>query len=170
MKIIIRIAAGLLVALSIACGGGSSGGSGGNAAGAAGFAANGSFETPDGFVTNIRVVDLGSNTPPSEDDCVGSINILVDDSAADVITGSGNCLLVNNSNAATYSLVGGFIDDTNFEGVITIVFSRVTHVLNFSGSLNGNQLEATFSGRTPQVGQLVIDWTGEFTASRAPVP
>lgn len=167
MKIVLRTLAGILVALSVACGGGSAGGSGGaqGVGGVQGFAANGNYAGIGTFETNVRVVDLGSNTPPVDDDCVGDIDIVVDDGAPDVIVGSGRCFLPGN--VADYTIVGGFVNgDVDFEGEITIVFSRVTHVLNFSGSRNGDRLEATFAGRTPQVGSLVVDWDGGFSADR----
>lgn len=160
MKFFIRIAALGLIALSAACSGGSSGGP----AGIAGFAANGDYQGIQTFLTNIRVVDLASNTPPVDADCLGDIDVTVDDVAADVITGSGSC--TTSANFATYTLVGGFLNDTDFEGDLTIVFSRVTHVVPFAGSLIGNRLEASFSARTPQTGNLVIDWTGNFVATR----
>ena len=164
MKILIRILATSLIVLSVACGGGSSGGSGGAAGVAGAFPSNGNYEGIGTFLTNIRVVDLNSNTPPIDADCVGDISIVVDDSAADVLVGSGQCSTPGNF--ATYNLVGGFLNDTDFEGQISIVFSRVTHVLSFSGSRNGNVLNATFSGRTPQTSRIVIDWNGSFDATR----
>jgi hypothetical protein len=168
MKFAIRLLVGITVALSVACsGGGGSGGSGdmgGAAAATAVFPSNGSYEGIGTFVTNIRVVDLLANTPPVSDDCVGDISIVVDDSQADVLTGSGQCLTAANS--ATYQLVGGFLNDNDFEGVITITFSRVDHVLDFSGTRNGNVLEATFADRTPQTSRIVIDWDGSFSAAR----
>lgn len=163
MKIAIRFLAGMLVALSVACGGGAGGGSG--AAGVAGgFPSDGNYEGVGTFLTNIRVVDLGSNTPPVDADCTGDISIVVDNTATDVLVGNGSCLTPANS--ASYTLQGGFLNDTDFEGVITIRFSGVDHVLNFAGSRTGNVLSATFAGRTPQVGNLVIDWNGSFTAER----
>ncbi len=169
MKTILRLSLMALTTLSVAstvaCSGGGSGGSA-NAGVAGVFAANGDYQGIQTFLTNIRVVDLGSNTPPVDEDCRGDIDVVVDDGAPDVITGSGQCLLVSGRNAASYSIVGGFLNDTDFEGVITIVFSRVTHVLPFSGSVSGNRLVASFSGRTPQVGNLVIDWDGDFSADR----
>lgn len=168
MKIVIRILAGALVALSVACGGGGSAGGSGNMGGVAGvtgvFPSNGSYTGIGTFLTNIRVVDLGSNTPPVADDCVGDVSIVVDDTAADVLVGDGSC--VTPRNAATYQLVGNFLNDTDFEGEITIRFSGVDHVLSFSGARNGDVLNATFAGRTPQVGNLVIDWDGSFAATR----
>jgi hypothetical protein len=165
MKILIRVLAGLAVALTLACGGGSAGGSGG-VAGARAAGPDGRYVGIDTFVTKIRVVDLGSNTPPVDDDCVGDVDIVVDDAAADVIVGNGVCLLQNNANSATWQIRGGFLDATRFEGEIVIDFSRVTHRLDFSGSLNGDTLEATFAGRTPQVGSIVIDWDGRFSGTR----
>lgn len=165
MKIVFRLIAGILVSLSIACGGGSSGGSGGGAAGiAAAFPSNGDYEGIGTFVTNIRVVDLGSNTPPVDADCLGDISIVVDDSAPDVLVGSGTC--VTPANFAEYELVGGFLDDEDFEGTITIRFSRVDHVLTFSGTRTADVLDATFAGRTPQTSRIVIDWDGSFSATR----
>ena len=167
MNIVLRSLAGILVALTVACGGGSSGGSGGNgnAAAVQVFPANGDYVGLGTFVTNIRVVDLGSNTPPIDNNCVGNIDVVIDDAAADVISGNGQCSTGGNS--ATYSVVGGFVNgDVDFEGEISIVFSRVTHVLPISGTRNGDRIEASFAGRTPQVGNLVIDWDGNFSADR----
>ena len=167
MKIVLRALGTTLVLLSVACGGGSSGDSGGNAANPALANLNdGSYAGIDTFLTNIRVVDLNTNTPPSDDDCRGNIDVVIDGNAADVIIGSGQCSLVASANNATYTLVGGFVNGNDFEGRITIVFSGVTHVLDFSGSINGNTLDATFQGRTPQTARLVIDWNGSFSAVR----
>jgi hypothetical protein len=33
-----------------------------------------------------------------------------------------------------------------------------------AGTLEDEEINATFAGRTPQVGNLVIDWDGEFSA------
>ena len=166
MKIVIRMLGIAAVLLSVACGGGSSGGSGDNgAAGAAAVNANdGNYAGIDSFLTNIRVVDLGSNTPPVDDDCRGDIDVVIDSNAADVISGSGVCSTGRNS--ASYSIVGGFVNASDFEGRITLVFSGVTHVLNFSGSRNGDVVSATFAGRTPVVRNLVIDWNRSFDATR----
>lgn len=152
----------ILVAFAAACGKSNGGGSGEDdvAEGAAALA--GDYEGIGTFFTNIRVVELGSNTPPAEADCVGDIEVVVDENAADVIVGEGRCLTP--ANFSDYTLVGDFIDDTDFEGVITLVFSGVTHVLDFEGSIENDMLSATFAGRTPQVGNLVIDWDGEFDA------
>ena len=126
--------------------------------------ANGNYSGIGTFTTNIRVVDLNGNTPPIAADCVGDINIVVDSNAADVLTGSGRC--VTPANFATYTVVGSFQNNVDFTGMITIEFSRVTHILSFSGSRTGNVLNATFAGRTPQTSRLVIDWDGSFSATR----
>lgn len=166
MKIIVRLSALLVVLASVACGGGSSGGSGGAAAVAGVSPIDGNYEGLGTFTTNIRVVDLNANTPPVVDDCVGDISIVVDENAADVLTGSGLCSLQNNANVATYSLVGGFLNDVDFEGQITISFSGRDSVLNFAGSRSGDVLDATFAGRTLQTARLAIDWDGRFSATR----
>ena len=153
----------LSVGVTTACSGGGSGASG-NVAGAAGFAANGEYEGLQTFITNIRVVDLNANTPPISGDCRGDIRITIDDSASNVILGSGDCLLPANS--ARYTIRGGFVSDVNVEGEITIVFSGVTHVLPFDGSVIGDRFDGSFSGRTPQTSRLVIDWDGGWNADR----
>ncbi len=165
MKILIRVLAGLAVALTLACGGGSAGGSGAGA-GAQAASPDGRYVGLDTFFTNIRVVNLGSNTPPTDDDCVGNVEVVVDETAPDVIVGNGVCVLQNNANSASWEIRGGFLDATRFEGEIVIRFSGVTHRLAFSGALTGDTLEATFAGRTPQVGSLVVDWDGRLSGTR----
>ena len=165
MKVLIRILATSLIVLSVACGGGgSSGGSGGAAGAAAAFPADGNYEGIGTFLTNVRVVDLNSNTPPVDADCVGDISIVVDNNASDVLVGNGGCNLP--ANFVSYTLVGGFIDDENFEGTITLVLNGRDNVLSFSGSRTGDVLNANFSGRTAATTRLVIDWDGSFDATR----
>lgn len=161
-----RILLIVIVMLSVACQKSEGAGSGRDedAVAMAGAASNGDYEGIGTFLTNIQVVDLGSNTPPVQADCTGDVEIVLDDGAADELVGNGQCLTP--SNFASYDLIGGFTSDVDFEGEITIHFSGVDHVLDFAGSLSNDQLSATFADRTPQVGNLVIDWDGAFTADR----
>lgn len=156
MKLAIRILAGALVALSVACGGGSSGGSGINAV-AAVSAIDGNYEGVGTFSVNLIVDDLNSNVPPTVADCAGDITVVVDENATDVLVGSGRYDLP--ANFMTYELVGGFVNGTDFEGEITMVLNGGANVLNFCGTLNGNVLNATFDGVTLVVEKIRRIWT-----------
>lgn len=165
MKSILRFVLQGLVGLSIACSGGGSGGSSGPT-GPAGVTTNGDYEGLQSFRTHIRLVDVRTGAATAEDDCLGDIRIVIDDTAAQVITGDGRCDLVLSRNGATYSIVGGFLNDTDIEGVIAIEFSGVTHRLGFTGNVVRNRVRAAFTGRTGQTSRLGVDWNGDFTATR----
>ena len=54
--------------------------------------------------------------------------------------------------------------DGQYDG--TQEFLTNIRVVDFDGMRVGDTLEAMFTGRTPQVGSLVIDWNGSFSATR----
>ncbi len=131
---------------------------------AAGGVANGDYESIGNFVLNVRVVDLGSSTPPAEADCVGDAEVIVDDGAADQIEGVVRCYLP--ANAIDYEFAGEFISDDEWEGEIVLTLNSQDHIVDIEGELNGEEISGEFADRTPATGDLVIDWDGEVLAER----
>lgn len=170
MEILNRLILIVVAMLAVACQGGAGGGSGGDdeeaAEPEAGAVINGEYDGTDEFAMNIRLVNLNTNTPPISDDCEGDIEIVIDDGAADQLVGDGQCELVANPNFASYSIAADFVNDTEFEGEITIVFSGVTHAVALSGELLDDEVRASFAARTLQTASVAIDWDGEFAAER----
>lgn len=128
---------------------------------AAGGSVNGEYEGVGGFASNLILDDLNSNVEPTEADCIGDIDLVVDDGGEPQVVGEGQCLFP--SNFMTYSLEGE-VDGDSWSGVITLVFNNGAHEFDVEGDVNGNVITGEYFGVDIVVGSIRGIWDGEFSA------
>ena len=125
---------------------------------------DGTYEGNDTYSVDLIVDDFSDpNSTPAEGTCVGDISVTVDEDGVIEVVGSGNCATA--ANAASYSLEGQVSADGVAQGTMIIAFSGRDHEVAWQGTFDDGVLTVTFAGRTPQVGNIEIDWDGDFTAT-----
>ncbi len=125
---------------------------------------DGTYEGANTFSVDLIVDDFNDpNTPPATGTCVGNISVTVDENGLIEVVGNGNCLTA--ANAASYTLEGQVGQDGNAQGTMDIVFNNRSNVVDWQGTFDDGVLTVAFSGRTPAVGTIEIDWDGDFTAT-----
>ncbi len=161
----------VMVLSAVACNLGGAGGSGGDEEEEgeeqeveveAGGVANGEYEGIDTVAINLILDDLNSNAPPTEGDCFGDIDIVIDDGEDPEIVGDGECFFP--ANFMTYTLEGEFVDDENWEGEIVVVLNNRPYAFDVEGELDGDEISGAFSGVNIVVGSIRGIWDGVFSA------
>ncbi len=121
----------------------------------------GPIETEGQIAIHIVIDDLNSNEAPLEDDCPGTIALVIDDGE---ITGEGTCSLVETANFLSYTLDADVDANGALEGEVEIVLNAKSHFLVIEGSFNDGVLAVEFDGVTLVVGAIRAIWTGEIDA------
>lgn len=109
----------------------------------------------------VQIAALGSNEPPAEGYCSGTIDLLV---GAKAIAGSGRCLLDGTSNTLDYVLDVDLAPSGQVTGEIEIILNGGSHILVVEGSLEDGVFYFEFSGVTLVSQGLRAIWTGEQKA------
>lgn len=120
------------------------------------------IETEGQIAIHIAIDDLNSNEAPLEDDCPGTISLLIDNGE---ITGEGTCALVENANFLSYALDAEVDADGALEGELEITLNGKPHFVLIEGSFNGGILAVEFSGVTLVVGAIRAIWSGQIDAN-----
>ena len=122
----------------------------------------GPIETEGQIAIHIAIDDLNSNEAPLEDDCPGTISLLIDNGE---ITGEGTCSLVQNANFLSYALDAEVDSDGALEGEVEITLNGKAHFVLIEGSFNDGVLAVEFNGVTLVVGAIRAIWSGEIDAN-----
>lgn len=119
------------------------------------------IETEGEILIHIVVDDLNSQEAPAEDDCPGSIALVIDDGE---ITGDGVCSLVENANSLSYSLDADVDADGVVDGVLEITLNGRPQLVAVEGSLADGLLAIDFLGTTLVTTNIRAIWSGEIGA------
>ena len=111
---------------------------------------------------HIVIDDLNTQEAPAEDDCPGTIALVIDDGE---ITGDGVCSLVENANSLGYSLDADVDADGVIDGVLEITLNGRPHPVPVDGSFVGGVLTVEFLAATPVTANIRAVWSGEISAA-----
>jgi len=109
----------------------------------------------------VQIAALGSNEPPAEGYCSGTIDLLV---GAKAIAGSGRCFLDGTSNNLDYVLDVDIAPSGRVTGEIEIILNGGSHILEVEALLEDGVFYFEFSGVTLVSQGLRAIWTGEQKA------
>jgi cysteine-rich repeat protein len=119
------------------------------------------IETEGDIAIHIVIDNLNSPEAPAEDDCPGSIALVID---AREITGDGVCSLVENANSLSYSLDADVDADGVVDGVLEITLNGTPHLVPVEGSFVDGMLAVEFLTATLVTANIRAVWSGEINA------
>ena len=133
----------------------------GNDADGDGCSSSCEVEVEGEIAIGIEIDSLGTNEPPAEGYCPGTIDLLV---GAKAIAGSGRCFLDGTSNNLDYVLDVDIAPSGRVTGEIEIILNGGSHILEVEGSLEDGVFYFEFNGVTLVSQSLRAIWTGEQKA------
>ena len=168
MRVSIRVMAGILVFILIACAGGGRSKSQGAFVSAgpvvmtdplAGiYRGEGAFESP------IAVFAPGGASAVVETACAGDVQLTIDRNAPTAVVGHGNCAYAEGD--APFAIRARFVDGNRFAGEVTFQFSGRSHRVPVRIAASEGRILAAFGGETEQGLGFTVRWKGEFEARR----